>query len=76
MKVKNWDELEKQFETGSFTEIQKIHCPDCGGKIRYEYTFEAKGALGIKCLGCGKEMIECGIAPPPWVKDLKKEMET
>jgi len=74
MKIANWDKLEEQFEKGSLSAIQGLRCPDCRGEIRYEYTFEAKGALSIRCLSCGKETIECGLAPPPWVME-KSERE-
>jgi len=75
MKINDWDKLEGQFENGSLSEIQGLCCPDCGGEIRYEYTFEARGALSIRCLSCGKETIECGLVPPPWVIEKSEKWQ-
>jgi ribosomal protein S27E len=62
----DWDDLDHVLYDGTKEEILKVRCPDCGGKISFQY-FEREGlksSFTIKCSGCYTLSKGCGGPKP------------
>lgn len=67
-----WYDVEDILYDGTKAEIEKIVCPDCGGKISYRYSEEPRG-LEVKCSKCGYLSRSSGGEEPNCVRYFGKE---
>jgi hypothetical protein len=52
----DWEDVSETLHDGTPDEIIKIHCPDCGGNLCYEYKRfgdDGSASFDIKCDNCG-----------------------
>jgi hypothetical protein len=51
-----WDDMEELLHDGTAEEIKQIHCPECGGIIRYYYAKfddDDSSSINVACDKCG-----------------------
>lgn len=61
----DWDDIDEIIFTRPKAEVDKVRCPDCGGKLKITYTFGIS-AMEIRCLRtCGAliRMYKCHEVP-------------
>lgn len=48
----DWYDVDDILYDGQKKDIEQLVCPDCGGKIHFDYSPQSK-ALQVRCLSCG-----------------------
>ncbi|MEG1473998.1 MAG: primase-helicase zinc-binding domain-containing protein [Christensenella sp.] len=65
----SWDDVDNVLYDGTVIDIQKLVCPNCGGKIGYEFT-DVPRAFSVYCKSCGHISRGTGGHTPNCVKFL------
>ncbi len=48
----DWGDIEEILFKGTDKQIRSVKCPDCGGKIEFEFN-EVHRTMQIRCIDCG-----------------------
>ena len=61
----NWDDVDEILYDGTEEEIRAARCPDCGGKLEFEFGDPPGGSMTIRCRPCGVITKACGVSSTP-----------
>jgi len=60
----SWDDIDDIIFAGTQEQIDKVVCPECGGKLKLSY-FPKIRCVEIHCKGCGAVIKMHGVSQKP-----------